>query len=38
MAAVSLLLAMNVPTAPEPGNEALLGRRLSDPAPAAVAE
>ena len=33
MAALSLLLAINVPTAPEPGNEALLGRRLSGPAP-----
>ncbi|MCK5621891.1 MAG: MFS transporter, partial [Alphaproteobacteria bacterium] len=36
MAAVSLLLAMNVPTDPEPGNEALLGRRLSGPEPVTV--
>ena len=40
MAAVSLLLAMNVPTAPEPGNEVMLGRRLSGtaPVPAGAAE
>jgi len=33
MAVVSLLLSMNVPAAPEPGNEVLFGRRLSDPTP-----
>ncbi len=38
MAALSLLLSMNVPTAPEPGNEVLLGRRISGPAPAPAAE
>ncbi|UCH74617.1 MAG: MFS transporter [Rhodospirillales bacterium] len=34
MAMVSLLLSMNVPAAPEPGNEVLVGRRLSGPVPA----
>jgi len=34
MAAVSLLLAINVPASPEPGNEVLFGRQLSGPAPA----
>ena len=38
MAALSLLLSMNVPAAPEPGNEVLLGRRISGPAPAPAAE
>lgn len=38
MAAISLVLAMNVPDAPEPGNEAHFGRRLSGPAPTAAAE
>jgi len=38
MAVVSLLLSMNVPAAPEPGNEVLLGRRLSGPEPAPAAE
>jgi hypothetical protein len=33
MAAVSLLLSLNVPWAPAPGKEVLLGQRLSDPAP-----
>ena len=33
MAAVSLLLAINVPARPEPGNEVLFGRQLSGPAP-----
>ena len=33
MAAVSLLLAINVPTGPRPGNEVLLGKRFSGPAP-----
>jgi MFS family permease len=37
MAAVSLLLSLNVPLAPAPGNEVLLGRRLSGTAPAAAA-
>ena len=37
MAAVSLLLSLNVPLAPAPGNEVLLGRRLSGPAPAPAA-
>ena len=36
MAAVSLLLSMNVPAAPQPGNEVLLGRRISGPVPAAA--
>ncbi|MHA1113962.1 MAG: MFS transporter [Alphaproteobacteria bacterium] len=36
MAGLSLLLAFNVPDRPEPGNEVLLGRRLSGPAPAAA--
>jgi len=36
MAVVSLLLSMNVPAAPEPGKEVLLGRRLSGPLPATV--
>jgi hypothetical protein len=34
MAVVSLLLAINVPFNPEPGNEVLFGRQLSGPAPA----
>ena len=34
MAAVSLMLSLNVPLAPAPGNEVLMGRRLSGPAPA----
>ncbi len=34
MAALSLLLSLNVPWAPAPGNEVLRGRRLSGPAPA----
>jgi hypothetical protein len=38
MAVISLLLSMNVPAVPEPGNEVLLGRRLSGPAPAPAAE
>jgi predicted MFS family arabinose efflux permease len=38
MAALSLLLSLNVPLAPTPGNEVLMGRRLSGPAPAAAAE
>jgi len=38
MAAVSLLLSLNVPWAPAPGNEVLMGRRLSGAAPAAAAE
>ncbi|MDH3914369.1 MAG: MFS transporter, partial [Rhodospirillales bacterium] len=33
MAAVSLLLSLNVPWAPAPGNEVLMGRRISGPAP-----
>ena len=37
MAAVSLLLSFNVPTIPQPGNEVVVGRRLSGPAPAAQA-
>ncbi len=37
MAVVSLLLSLNVPAVPEPGNEVVLGRRLSGPAPAAQA-
>ena len=37
MAVLSLLLSLNVPLAPAPGNEVLLGRRLSGPAPAAGA-
>jgi len=37
MAALSLLLSLNVPLAPAPGNEVLLGRRVSGPAPAASA-
>ncbi len=37
MAAISLMLSLNVPHAPAPGNEALIGRRLSGPAPAAAA-
>jgi predicted MFS family arabinose efflux permease len=36
MAALSLLLALNVPLAPAPGNEVLRGRRLSGPAPVAA--
>ncbi len=36
MAAVSLLLSLNVPAVPEPGNEVLLGRRLSGTAPVPV--
>jgi hypothetical protein len=32
MAAVSLLLALNVPMRPQPGREVLWGRRLSGPA------
>ncbi len=35
MAAVSLLLALNVPRHPTPGNEVIVGRRLSGPAPIA---
>ncbi len=38
MAVVSLLLSLNVPTVPRPGNEVLIGRRLSGPAPVAAAE
>ena len=38
MAAVSLLLSLNVPRVPSPGNEVLVGRRLSGPAPVAAAE
>ncbi len=38
MAALSLLLSLNVPWAPAPGNEVLMGHRLSGPAPAAAAE
>jgi hypothetical protein len=38
MAAVSLLLSLNVPWAPAPGNEVLMGRRLSGAAPAPAAE
>ena len=38
MAAVSLLLALNVPALPSPGNEVLVGRRLSGPAPVMPAE
>jgi hypothetical protein len=38
MAVISLLLSMNVPAVPEPGNEVLLGRRLSGPVPAPAAE
>jgi len=38
MAAVSLLLAMNVPTDPKPGNEVMLGRRLSAAVPASATE
>jgi hypothetical protein len=38
MAALSLLLSMNVPGIPRPGHEVLLGRRLSGPAPAGAAE
>lgn len=34
MAALSLLMALNVPLAPAPGNEVLRGRRLSGPQPA----
>jgi len=33
MSVVSLVLALNVPFNPEPGNEVLIGRRLSGPAP-----
>ena len=36
MAGVSLVLSLNVPAAPEPGNEVVLGRRLAGPAPAAA--
>ena len=36
MAVVSLLLSLNVPAVPEPGNEVVLGRRISGPAPAAA--
>ncbi len=36
MALVSLLLSLNVPAAPEPGNEVLVGRRFSGPVPAPV--
>ncbi len=35
MAAVSMLLALNVPRHPTPGNEVIVGRRLSGPAPIA---
>ena len=38
MAALSLLLSLNVPLAPAPGNEVLKGHRLSGPAPAPAAE
>ncbi|MEM7225466.1 MAG: MFS transporter [Pseudomonadota bacterium] len=38
MAAVSLLLSLNVPALPQPGNEVLIGRRLSGPIPVAAAE
>ncbi len=34
MAALSLLMALNVPLAPAPGNEVLRGRRISGPQPA----
>lgn len=34
MAVVSLLLALNVPAAPAPGNEVILGLRRASPAPA----
>ena len=36
MAAVSLLLSLNVPRVPAPGNEVLVGHRLSGPVPAAA--
>jgi predicted MFS family arabinose efflux permease len=36
MAVVSLLLSINVPSVPEPGNEVLLGRRFSGAAPVPV--
>jgi hypothetical protein len=38
MAALSLLLSLNVPWAPAPGNEVLMGRRLSGAAPVPAAE
>jgi hypothetical protein len=38
MSAVSLLLAINVPLNPEPGNEVMFGHGLSGPAPTPAAE